>query len=146
MKKAMQKAIDNLVLTKINVSEKDISKIFEKLASVEESLGNKVVKLAQNGDNVNDIQRQILERLDNRVIDLEMRDSKTLQEYNSAAHRLLQLEIKTEKLIANAEEITSQFRMIQKTSEKHTVIAENNQTLELLLTKTRAETETSISK
>ena len=89
MKKAMQKAIDNLVSTKINVSEKDISKIFEKLASVEESLGNKVVKLAQNGDNVNDIQRQILERLDNRVIDLEMRDSKTLQEYNSAAHRLL---------------------------------------------------------
>ena len=46
MKKAMQKAIDNLVSTKINVSEKDISKIFEKLASVEESLGNKVVKLA----------------------------------------------------------------------------------------------------
>ena len=105
-----------------------------------------MIKLAENGDNVNDIQRQILERLDSRVVDLEMRDSKTLEEYNSVSHRLLQAEIKTEKLIATAEDITSQFMIIKKTSEKHSVIAENNKTLELLLAKTRAETEASISK
>lgn len=75
-----------------------------------------------------------------------MRDSKTLEEYNSVSHRLLQAEIKTEKLIATAEDITSQFMIIKKTSEKHSVIAENNKTLELLLAKTRAETEASISK
>lgn len=62
-------------------------------------MGSKVIQLAENGDNVNDIQRQVLESLDDRLLAIEMVDKEQLVSYDSVALRMLNNEIKTEKLI-----------------------------------------------
>ena len=107
-------------------------------------MGSKVIQLAENGDNVNDIQRQVLESLDDRLLAIEMVDKEQLVSYDSVALRMLNNEIKTEKLIQGAAEIFQRLDKLQTVANQHTTLV-SDKTQEELLAKTRAETMESIS-
>ena len=62
-------------------------------------MGGKVTKLAQNIDQVNEIQRQVLETIDKRVEEIEMTRDKESTKLWDVAERMCNSEIKLEKLI-----------------------------------------------
>ena len=91
-----------MAIARIVAHDKQFEDVEAKLSELEDQIDDKVVKLAENGDHVNDIQRQVLESLDERLTSIELLDKESLKSYDSVATRMLNNEIKTEKLLSGA--------------------------------------------
>ena len=72
VRKAVLKRVDDLTATRVTDSENEIIRLDVKTQRVEETIGGQVTKLAANIDQVNEIQRQVLETIDKRVEEIEM--------------------------------------------------------------------------
>ena len=98
VRKAVLKRVDDLTATRVTDSENEIIRLDVKTQRVEETIGGQVTKLAANIDQVNEIQRQVLETIDKRVEEIEMTRDNEKTQLQDAVLRLTHAEISLNKL------------------------------------------------
>ena len=98
VRKAVLKRVDDLTATRVTDSENEIIRLDVKTQRVEETISGQVTKLAANIDQVNEIQRQVLETIDKRVEEIEMAREDEKQKVEDVVVRMCNAEIKLEKL------------------------------------------------
>ena len=94
------------------------TEITDEVAKNDRSAAEKIAKLAQNGDEVSSIQRQILEQLDKRLTELEIFKSEDRTKIDQHVQRMFTLEIKTEKLIPMTQDMIDKQEHHRKNVEK----------------------------
>ena len=83
---------------KVDSIANSVSILIDKVEFNDEDLRNKLQILAENGDHINDVQRQVIEKLDKRIEDLE--NAGSIELMREVKSRLCTMEIKVEKLLS----------------------------------------------
>lgn len=113
IKKGFEQRIQDLVATTIAGLQEENHRVNERITNTEAQFSNKITKLAKNTDYANEIQRQVLEALDSRIETLEFSGDKERDQVKQFTFRAVEMEIKIEKLLVSAEDISQRHEKVR---------------------------------